>query len=214
MDGVVFLFWSAFVVGLSGAMMPGPVLTATVSEVLKRGFRAGPLIVGGHAVLEILVLAAVVGGLGRWITTPSVMRILGLAGGGLLIALGTQMVWTSKAAAHVALQIRGDPDSAVRGPFLAGMLMSLANPYWLLWWATIGLNFASLALRRGAAGLASFYAGHLLSDLAWYSLVSAAVASGRLLLPAPVYRVLFLTCGAVLVGLGVHFIIRAVHPAA
>ena len=58
MASLWFLFWSAFLVGFSGAMMPGPVLTATISEVMKRGFKAGPLIVLGHALLEIVVLVA------------------------------------------------------------------------------------------------------------------------------------------------------------
>lgn len=215
MGAYLFLFWSAFIIGLSGAMMPGPVLTATISETLKRGFRAGPLIVAGHAVLELMVLAAVVAGLGRWITQPVIMRVLGLVGGGLLIAMGAHMAWTAESAVRVALQAGPDPKASLRGPFLAGILTSVSNAYWAIWWATIGLNLASLALKNGIAGLISFYSGHILSDLVWYSLVAAAVASGRKLCPPLVYRVLITLCGLVLVGLGGLFFFRlGLHPAA
>lgn len=200
-----FLFGSAFIIGLSGAMMPGPVLTATISETLKRGFRAGPLIVAGHALLEMLVLTLVVLGLGRWITQPAVMQGLGLLGGGLLIAMGTHMAWTAESAARAALETQPDPKASLRGPMLAGILTSVSNPYWALWWATIGLNLASVALRKGVFGLASFYSGHILSDLAWYSLVAAAVASGRRFCPPAVYSILILLCGLALVGLGGYF---------
>ncbi|OGV63011.1 MAG: hypothetical protein A2283_14790 [Lentisphaerae bacterium RIFOXYA12_FULL_48_11] len=200
-----FLFWSTFVITLSGALSPGPVLTATISETMKRGFWAGPLIMLGHAILEISLLIAIVAGLARWLTLPLVMAVLGLAGGLLLIAMGIHMALTAKAAVEKALSYCGDKRMAVRGPVLTGIITSVSNPYWTLWWATIGLGLAASALKLGLAGLVSFYLGHILSDLAWYSLVAAAVASGRRICPPWIYRALFVFCGLVLVGLGVFF---------
>jgi threonine/homoserine/homoserine lactone efflux protein len=207
MGQLLFLFWTAFVAALSGALMPGPVLTATISEVMKRGFRAGPLIIVGHAILEMALLAAVVGGLGAWIQHNTTMGVLGIGGGALLFAMGVQMAVTSRAAADQALRATPDERSAVRGPVMTGILTSLSNPYWALWWATTGLYLVSLALKSGLPGLVSFYCGHILADLAWYSLVAAAVSSGRKLCPRPVYIGLIVFCGVVLVGLGVYFIL-------
>jgi threonine/homoserine/homoserine lactone efflux protein len=206
MSNLLFLFGSAFVVGFSGAMMPGPVLTATISEVMKRGFKAGPLIVLGHAILEMCVLVGVVAGLGAWITRDAVMGFLGIGGGILLILMGAQMALTAKAAVREALASSGDAKAAVRGPMLTGILTSVSNPYWTIWWATIGLNYAALALQSGLVGLSSFYAGHILSDLTWYSLVAAAVASGRKICPAWLYQLLIVLCGLALVGLGGYFL--------
>lgn len=205
MSQLAFLFGTAFLVGFSGAMMPGPVLTATISEVMKRGFRAGPLIVLGHAILELGVLAAVVAGLGRWITRNAVMGALGVGGGLLLVVLGMQMVLTSRGAADEALKSTGDASRAVRGPVLTGIVTSVSNPYFTLWWATTGLFYVGLALERGMAGLASFYAGHILSDLTWYSVVAAAVASGRRICPRWVYVGLIALCGLALAILGGYF---------
>ena len=205
MNQLIFLFWSSFVVALSGALMPGPVLTATISEVMKRGFKAGPLIVAGHAILEIALLVAVVAGLGPWITRNTTMGVVGIGGGGLLVLMGIQMSVTARKAADAAMTSKADPASAIRGPVLTGIFTSLSNPYWALWWATIGLNFAAIALKNGFAGLSSFYAGHILADLAWYSIIAAAVASGRKICPRPVYIALIASCGIVLVGLGVYF---------
>lgn len=206
MSQLAFLFGSAFVIAFSGAMMPGPVLTATISETLKRGFWAGPLIVLGHAILELAMLVAVIAGLGPLITRPATMTLLGLGGGALLVAMGAQMALTAAAAAREALRTQADPRRAVRGPILTGILTSLSNPYWILWWATIGLNYAALALHSGLPGLASFYSGHILSDLTWYSIVAAAVASGRRICPSWAYRVLLTACGLALVALGAYFV--------
>lgn len=204
------LFATAFFIGLTGALMPGPVFTATISETLRRGFWAGPRIVLGHALLELAVVASVLAGLAGWLQRNGVLGVLGILGGGMLLWLGTSMTRQARAAAEAALA----PPSAAgarsagawRGPVGAGVVLSLSNPYWLLWWATIGLGLAGQSLRRGVAGLAAFYGGHILSDLAWYSLVAAAVAAGRRILPPALYRRILIACGLGLALLGALFL--------
>ena len=204
----VALFSSAFVVGLSGAMAPGPVLTATIAESLRRGFVAGPLIVLGHAILELVLLALVVGGLGAFLQRPVVAAALGLVGGSVLVWMGVQTVRTARAAVEQGMAAQGAAAPAAGGlhPVAAGVLLSLSNPYWILWWATIGLTFAGQAMAHGLPGLAAFYAGHISSDLAWYSAVSAAVAGGRRIVPASAWRVMIVVCGVALCAIGIRFL--------
>lgn len=206
MDQLAFLFGSAFVVGFSGAMMPGPVLTATISEVLKRGWIAGPLIVLGHGLLELLILAAVVAGLGAWIQQEAVLAVLGVAGGIALLTIGIHMAATAERAAKQVANTEEDPRTAIRGPVVTGMLTSISTPYFPLWWATIGLGYAALALKSGIPGLISFYSGHILSDLTWYTFVALAVASGRRFCSPSVHRRLIVICGLILMGLGFYFL--------
>jgi threonine/homoserine/homoserine lactone efflux protein len=82
-------------------------------------------------------------------------------------------------------------------PILGGIAVSLSNPYWSLWWATVGATFMnwSNSLGLGLLGLASFYFGHILADYAWYGLVSLGIASGRRFMTDAVYRGLILACG-------------------
>jgi threonine/homoserine/homoserine lactone efflux protein len=44
-----------FLIGLTGAVVPGPMLFATIEASLRRGWIAGPLIVLGHAAVEVLI---------------------------------------------------------------------------------------------------------------------------------------------------------------
>ena len=84
--------------------------------------------------------------------------------------------------------------SAVLVP--AGVLVSVANPYWIIWWATIGMAYIDKALEHGAAGVGSFFTAHILSDFAWLSLVAFGLVTGRRLMSTPVYRGILMVCGA------------------
>ncbi len=92
----------------------------------------------------------------------------------------------------------------------AGVLVSVANPYWIVWWATIGMEYIDKALVHGPAGVGSFFTAHILSDFAWMSLVAFAVVTGRRLMSTPVYRGILMACGAFLIALGAWFVYSGV----
>jgi threonine/homoserine/homoserine lactone efflux protein len=92
-----------------------------------------------------------------------------------------------------------------------GVIASAANPYWSIWWATIGLSFIALAQPLGVWGVTAFFAGHISSDYAWYGLVSALVAAGRNRLPDGFYKALVGVCAAALGVFGLLFIAHAVR---
>jgi threonine/homoserine/homoserine lactone efflux protein len=211
MSSLLTIFAGAFVVGLSGAMAPGPVLTVTISETLKRGFKAGPLIVLGHAILEMILLALIGAGLGPFFQHPVVSKVTLWAGGLVLLWMGLQVIATNKRTTDEALNAQGT--DSTYGPVLAGIVLSVSNPFWIIWWVTVGMGFVTQSLQFGVIGLLCFYIGHILSDLAWYSLVSFSVSAGRKLCPAWIYRCVFILCGIVLLFLGGLFITKAVCSA-
>jgi threonine/homoserine/homoserine lactone efflux protein len=210
MFSLLTIFAGAFVVGLSGAMAPGPVLTVTISESLKRGFKAGPLIVLGHAILEIMLLALIAAGLGPFFQHPAVATVFLSAGGAVLVWMGGRMVATSRQTTEDALGAKG-ADSPY-GPVLAGVVLSVSNPYWIIWWATVGMGFVTQSLQFGLLGLLCFYFGHILSDLAWYSFVAFSVSAGRRICSPLLYRVVFILCGIALMCLGAGFIAKVFLP--
>jgi len=203
------IFASAFVIGLSGAMMPGPVLTASIGYTLERGFLAGgPLLILGHALLELALVVLVVAGIGPLLARPKVGAAIGIIGGAVLLWMGYGMI--AAAIAGIGINAAHGPSMPLMHPTLAGALISLANPYWSLWWATIGLKYIALSRNSGRAGVAAFYCGHQLSDLAWYCLVAGGVALGRTFVPDAVYRWLIGACGLVLIAFALYFIVAAI----
>lgn len=226
---LLMIFSTSFVVGFSGAMMPGPLMTVAIGESARRGFIAGPLLILGHAILELFLVLALAGGLSVYLTRAGVSHTIAVLGGAFLIYLGYGMARDARAgkvslnmeqpaaeSAGLGNEGTGGMKAALKSmaggggmrlhPVLAGILTSVSNPYWTLWWATIGLGYITLSLRSGYIGLTSFFTGHILADLVWYSLIAAAVAGGRKFLSDGVYRTILVACGVFLVGLGGYFL--------
>lgn len=192
---------TSFVLGLSGAMMPGPLLTVTIAESLRRGWRAGPLLVLGHAVLEGALVLLLFFGLAELVQRPAVFAVVALVGGALLVVMALGM-WRSLPGLRLDL---GSGDGRGMHPLAAGVVISLANPYFTLWWATVGLGYLVVAHEAGPAGVVVFYLFHVLSDLVWYALVSGSVTYGRRFLSGRGYRALVGGCALFIFCFGCYF---------
>jgi threonine/homoserine/homoserine lactone efflux protein len=205
---VVALFTTSFVVGLSGALMPGPVTTVTIAESARQGFRVGPLITLGHALTEVAMVVALVLGLSVVLRQPVIAAVIGVGGGLVLLWMGWGLV-SSAWRGTISLRLTANNGGPVGrlGLVPAGIVASLVNPYWFLWWATVGASYVVFGLQFGWLGVVAVFVGHILSDLSWNCLLSLAVASGRRFLSDRLYRGLLAVCGLFLIGLSVYFAI-------
>lgn len=117
--------------------MPGPLLTATISENSQRGFIAGPLIMFWHAILELGLVIALLFGLGPVFRQPEVFVAIALIGAVILFWMAFGMF---RSLPSLSLSLQGDGRRR-NHPVICGIMMSLANPYWIIWWATVGLGY-------------------------------------------------------------------------
>jgi threonine/homoserine/homoserine lactone efflux protein len=85
-------------------------------------------------------------------------------------------------------------------------LVSVVNPYWVLWWATVATGYLFLFVKFGILGIVVFYLAHISTDLLWNSLLSFVVVSGRRILSDRVYRGILVACGLFLMTLSLYFI--------
>ena len=204
------IFFASFGLAFSGAMMPGPLLTVTISESPRKGFITGPLLILGHAILEVALLALLLLGLAPLFSSPVFFSVISLAGGGILVWMGIGML-KSLPVLSVSWEGSGNRKNNL---ILQGILMSLANPYWTIWWATIGIGYILRSLRFGIPGIAVFFAGHILADLVWYSLVSGTISRGKKLFTDRVYRWLIGVCASFLLAFAIYFFISGIRKIA
>lgn len=195
------LFTTAFFVGLSGAMAPGPVTVVLTRQTLKRGFRAAPLITLGHAFLELIMLSLLLFGLGN-LLAGRMAAFVGILGGGMLIWMGQSMI-RSPMEGETQREEGGKSETS---PLLAGIMATIGNPYWFLWWGTVGASYISLSKEHGLLGIFSFFTGHILSDLFWLSLLALALLTGKKFMTDRIYRNIMRFLGFSLILLALYFI--------
>ncbi len=198
------IFLTSFVTGFSGAASPGPLLTVTISESYKRGFWAGPFLVLGHGILESSLVVGLIFGLGTFLKQKLVFSAVGVFGGLILLWMGYGIIRDSLRKKIIfSTSVSTNPTAH---PVITGIVTSLSNPYWFLWWASIGMALLGQGFKWGVLGAGVFFVGHILSDLVWYSLVSFVVYSGTKILSDRIYQGILLACGAFLIGLSAYFI--------
>jgi threonine/homoserine/homoserine lactone efflux protein len=205
------IFGTAFVVSLTGALSPGPLVTVTMREGVRRGFWAGPALAIGHGAIELALVVGLALGLNELLDRDEVTATVALAGGLFLVWMG---LTTALQAPGYSLDTERAPvvdrgDLAVRSLLplaAAGILLSVSNPFWLAWWATVGAAYIAEALDEGVLGVSAFYTAHIITDLGWLSIVAFAVAGGRRVMSRGVYRGVLAACGVFLVALGGWFL--------
>ncbi len=181
--------------------MPGPFLTVTVSESSHRGPMAGPLMILGHGILELALVVALLCGLAPLLQNEKMFIFISLIGGCILFWMAISML---KSLPTLRLKCDARQGSS-RNLIVGGILFSLANPYWTIWWATIGLGYILHSVTFGVLGVAAFFIGHILADLCWYSLISFGVAKGRNFLTDSAYRKLIGGCASFLIVFACYF---------
>jgi len=203
------LFLSAFAVGLSGAMMPGSLLTYTIRKSLSSGPRSGFIIAAGHALLELILVIVIFLGFDRFLQAEPIQIGIGIIGGILLSWMGLDMIISS---AKNKVSVQADQEQARAGNMIiSAILISAANPYFLLWWAVVGLGFIMQSYESfGLAGVAVYYFGHISADIGWYGLVSAVVGTTRRFISEKLYRIILVILGALLIFFGGKFAFEAV----
>ena len=205
MRNLAKIFGSAFATGFSGAVAPGPLLLICAHQTLKAGFAAGMTTVVGHAVAELVLVAAMLAGLAGFLRErPSVFGVVKAGAGFVLVGLGVLML-ASAPTARLELSAQG-AEAAMAQPLLMGAAVSVGNPYFLLWWATVGLGLLGSAARSGRAAVGVFYTGHILSDFVWFGFVAGSLAFGRrAILGQTSYRVLLALSGVFMIAFGIYF---------
>ncbi len=200
------LFFNSFVVGFSGAMMPGPLLAVGIAETPRHGWQTGPIISIGHAIAEIAIVVLLSLGLATLVQGNAVItHVISVVGGVALILMGIVTAYDilKNRVKYEAGQQPGKSHHRLAGE---GITATLSNPYWFVWWATTGLAFLVKSLRFGAVGPVIFYFGHILSDFVWYTVVAIIIWSGRKVIMGIGLRILILTCALFLLYLGGKFI--------
>lgn len=180
-------------ISLSGVMAPGPLFAATISAG-KNNPKAGFIISAGHAAVEIPLIAFLF--LFGSFLGDAERKILAFVGGAVLLYFAY-------------MELRSEVHGRVFRNFFTGAVMSALNPYFLLWWATIGLSLATKAVDFGIVGLLVFIVVHEACDFGWLGFVGYSSGKGAAIWGDKAVRTLKIISSGLLAVFGLYFIVSA-----
>jgi len=191
-------------ISASGVLAPGPMFFANLLYGARQGTAAGLKIAYGHTAVELPLIILLAAGLfSSGFVAGRYSDAIGVVGGAAILAF---------AGAQVATIIRkkGLPMPAIESrnsPFIAGVALSALNPFFLIWWFTIGLKLIADSASFGPiAGVALLFGLHIWMDYVWLTGTAYFASKGGSMLKSKYYPLLLLGLAAVLLYYGVYFI--------
>ncbi len=200
--GILNLFITSFIVGFSGASAPGPMMTMVITQCSLKGWKDSIKIVFGHSILEGILILLLLLGLQPFLQNPIFVKSFSFLGSLFLLYMGVSL-FVSLIKSN--LDIKNSDPVKISLP-LAGALVSLSNPYWLIWWITVGVTFLGQARSFFILGILSFYIGHILSDFVWYIFIGFIGQGLSLPFWKRLYKIILYLASFSLVFFGVYFL--------
>jgi len=195
-----FLF-KTVIISLSGVMAPGPITAVTVSKGTENPY-SGPMIAIGHGLVEFPLMLLIIFGFRQFLEITWVKVAIGILGGLFLLKMGIGLI-------RIIFTSQTGRSKDNYSPLQAGVVLSIANPYFLIWWATIGAMLISGAYQFGLWGLVAFAVVHWSCDFIWYSFLSSLSFKGGQFFGEKLQQILFAVCGVFLLFYSGKFIYDA-----
>jgi threonine/homoserine/homoserine lactone efflux protein len=194
---VIAFLLSGILLGLSGGLMPGPLLALVASETLRHGARAGIGVALAPLLTDLpIILATVL--LLRPLTDQTVPLALIHLGGGLYLAwLGLQ-----------GMRFRGvelEP-TAPAGSLRRGAITNFLNPSPYLFWLAVGAPTVLAAWRQGWPAVVAFVVAFYGLLVGSKVLLALALGRARHLLRSGGYIALMRGLGLLLLAYALLFL--------
>lgn len=197
------------VVTASGALAPGPLSFGILMHGSKMGARSGFSCAIGHTLVEFPLVLALALGLLAAVSQPMIKSVVGLVGGLGLIGFGILQVYeTVKSKAK--LSDTSGTGSLPASSLVLGLALTGLNPYFILWWLTIGSVLIVQALAFAAiVGVLIMYVSHVWMDYAFLTTLAYFAKKGKSIVGSKYYKLVLIAFGLILVYYGLSFTIDA-----
>ena len=164
--GVIEILVIWFGLSLTGALAPGPLSAAVVMQSSKHGRLHGILPMVGHAIVELGIVVAIIISAQIFAFDALAVSIM-IGGGGIVIVFfGALALKDYRFNASNSQEVISENSSGITSAVEAttqGAIVSILSPYFLLWWAAIGLSNVTLLISELQVGVGTvFLAGVLI----------------------------------------------------
>lgn len=207
---ILFLL-SVILISLSGALAPGPLLFTNLSNAPRWGWKGGIWLSIGHTFVEFPVVLLIAFGLSFVIYLPLLQLVIAVLGGVVLIIVGIFQIREALRPIDQLAQIDLAKTQPTRHPILIGLIFSALNPFFIIWWFTVGAKIVFDALLFAALiGVIIMFLSHVWIDYVWLTGTAWLAQKGTQFVGSKGYKILIGVFGALLIYFGLTFCLNAI----
>jgi threonine/homoserine/homoserine lactone efflux protein len=189
------------VISASGVMAPGPLFAANISYGLREGTKSGIKMAAGHTIVEFPLVILLGIGVFSLESFPEFRTIISIVGAITLFIFAFVQIKN-------VLQKNKDIVSIPKhSPLITGIILSALNPFFIIWWLTIGFKLISDAMLIWAfSGILIVFFLHIWMDFVWLGGISFLASKSSKLLSSGNYKVIMIGLSLLLVYFGITFL--------
>ena len=193
------------IISASGVMSPGPLFAANITYGLREGVKSGIKIAIGHSIVELPLVILLGIGVFSLEIFPEFRTIISIFGAiTLFVFAGIQIKTILKKNKNISLKPK-------QGPIVTGILLSALNPFFIVWWLTIGFKLISDAMLIWAfAGILIVFVFHIWMDFAWLGITAFLASKSRKIISNRNYKIMILVLSLTLIYFGITFLIEII----
>lgn len=192
---------TVILISASGVVAPGPLFAANIAQGLRGGGKAGIQMAIGHTIVELPLVILLGIGVFSLESFPEFRTIISILGAMVLFVFAGLQIKTTLQRKDVK---QFNPK---HGAIFSGIILSALNPFFIIWWLSIGFKLISDSMLIWAfAGILIVFALHIWMDFAWlYSIAHLASKSVKILSSIN-YKILMIVLSSMLIYFGISFI--------
>ena len=191
------------IISASGVMSPGPLFAANVMYGLREGKISGLKMAVGHTIVEFPLIIFLGIGFFSIEDVPEIRIAITILGAiGLFGFAALQIRSVTKKEFSIETRSR-------QGPLVAGILLSALNPFFIIWWLTIGLVLISKSIESfGLFGIVILFLFHIWMDYLWLFTIASFSSRARNYLSKRNFKIIIVALSLILIYFGIDFLLR------
>ena len=188
------------VISASGVMAPGPLFAANIAHGLRGGVKSGIKMAIGHTIVELPLVILLGIGVFSLELFPEFRTIISIFGAITLFVFAAMQIKT-------IFRNKESTTNLKQGPLVSGILLSALNPFFIIWWLTIGFKLISDAMLIWAfSGILILFILHIWMDFAWLGVISYLASKSSKILSNKNYKIIMIGLSVMLVYFGITFL--------
>jgi threonine/homoserine/homoserine lactone efflux protein len=189
------------IISTSGVMSPGPLFAANITYGLRDGFRSGIKIAIGHSIVELPLVILLGIGVFSLEIFPEFRVIISIFGAVTLFGFAIMQIKS------IFRKNSGISTKPKHGPVITGILFSALNPFFIIWWLTIGFKLISDAMLIWAfAGILIVFVLHIWMDFVWLGMVAFLASKSVKIISNKNYKIMISGLSLILIYFGITFL--------